>query len=89
MKIRCYYNYSTFGDSVSVMTHEEIYDTIEMELPEGITTYEADGGLAFRTPDGNRYFIYELFRVWNGLVYASWFDGHNFHHIECKCRKAA
>lgn len=89
MKIKCYYNYSTFGDSVSIATHEEIFDSIEMELPEGITTYEAEGGLAFRTSDGNRYFIYELFQVRSGRIYANWYDGYNFHRIECKYRKAA
>ena len=85
-EIKCYYNYSSFGNSVSVASHGEIYDEIILTIPDEIETYETEIETAYRVPDGTPYFFEELFRVSREGVVARWYDGQEYHKIICDYR---
>lgn len=87
-EIKGFYNYSSFGNTVSITTHGEIYDNIIIEIPEEIEVYMVEAGTAFRTPDGTPYFFGELFKVKMDDVVAQWYDGRKHHTIICKYRLA-
>lgn len=85
-EIKCYYNYSSFGDSVSIASHGEIYDEIILTIPDEIETYETEIEMAYRVPGGTPYFFEELFGVSRGDVIAGWYDGQEHHEIICDYR---
>lgn len=85
-EIKCYYNYSSFGDSVSITSHGEVYDEIILTIPDEIETYETEIETAYRVPGGTPYFFEELFGVSRGDVVAGWYDGQNHHEIVCDYR---
>lgn len=85
-EIKCYYNYTSFGDSVSVASHGEIYDEIILTIPDEIETYETEIGTAYRVPGGTPYSFEELFGVSREGVAARWYDGQKHHKIVCDYR---